>query len=204
MDHDFDPIFSGLDRLSELYAEIDSQIEAFKNATGLECIPNCGKCCSSPKIIEATVLEAIALSIHLWKEGKAEFCLQKVQTAGPENPCVLYDPDRSGNGRCTAYRWRPAVCRLFGFSAILDKNGKPVIALCSVLEAKNAGLDDRMQGPIDGGVKVPVYSFYGERISFLDPFWGKTRYPVNEALRIALEAVGLRKSIMGREEISLG
>ena len=204
MDQDFDPGFSGLDRLLELYDEIDSEIEAFKSATGLGCIPNCGKCCSSPKVIESTVLEAIPLSIQLWKEEEAESCLRKIQTADPENPCVLYDPDRSRNGRCIAYQWRPAVCRLFGFSAILNKKGKPVIALCRVLKAKNPGLNDRIQGLIDRGVKVPVYSFYGERFSFLDPFLAITRYPINEALRMALEAVGLRKSIIGAEEISLG
>lgn len=190
--------FEGLDQLLEVYDEIDSLIVEFKRTAGYDCLKDCRKCCDTPaKKIEASIFEMLPLSIHLWQKGEAESWLQKIVETNSESQCVLYDdnPRRQLAGGCRAYFWRPLVCRLFGFSATTNKYGKPLIALCRHLKKTDLGLEDRIQGLIDKGLRIPINSRHSHRVSLINPSLGLIRYSINEALARALEMVGYRITI---------
>ncbi|MFZ5753186.1 MAG: YkgJ family cysteine cluster protein [Bacillota bacterium] len=193
--------FQGLQELLTTYNELDSLITNFKAKTQLDCLKGCRKCCHTPAHnIEASVLEMLPLSIHIWQSGQEEYWLQKLSETRPEDPCVLYIPNPSikSEGGCSKYTWRPLLCRLFGFSAVTDKQGKPVVALCKKVKQLNPDLEAKIQCLIDGGLKVPINSHFAERVSFLNPFFGQTLYPINEAFRLALEVVGYRLTLISR------
>ena len=140
-------LFSGLKELLELYEDLDRQIDQFKNAAGLDCIRYCHKCCATEgKKIEVSAFECLPMAIHLWQAGKAEFFLQRIAEANIKDPCVLYSADHSRPNEwgCEYYPWRPLICRLFGFSAILDKRGEAKIALCRAIKEADPDAERRI------------------------------------------------------------
>ncbi len=190
--------FQGLHELLTVYNELDSLITDFRGETQLDCLKGCRECCNTPSYnIEASVLEMLPLSIHIWQSGEGEYWLQKLSEIRPDDPCVLYisSPSVKSEGGCSKYAWRPLLCRLFGFSAVIDKQGKPVIALCKKVKQLNPHLEAKIQSLINRGLKAPVNSHFAKRVSFLNPFYGQKLYPINEAFRLALEVIGYRLTL---------
>ena len=190
--------FQNLHELSTVYGELDAMIAAFKSGTRLACLNGCRNCCDTPAYnIEVSVFEMLPLSIHLWQRGEGEYWLQKLRETRPEDPCVLYvsSPSVKREGGCSHYERRPLLCRLFGFSAITDKQGRSVAALCKEIKKFAPDLEGKIQALIDRGLKVPINSHFAEKVSFLNPFYGQKLHPINEAFRLALEVVGYRLAL---------
>jgi len=110
---------------------------------------------------------------------------------GPLHP-VEYQSARRLSGGCSYYRFRPLVCRLFGFSATMDKYGNPHIVVCKPLKETDQEIAERIDQRIREGLLVPVMPEFSSRIAFLHPHFGQEKYPVNIALFEALEIVGRR------------
>lgn len=191
--------FEGLDKLIEVYNELDSIISNFKNTLKIDCIKYCSKCCgTSAKNIEVSVFELIPLSIHLWQKGEADNLLEKLSQIDIEAPCALYNGEYSPQfgGGCSIYTWRPLLCRLFGFSAVLNKQGKPVVSLCKQMKVIDSTLENRVQKIVDQGLEVPINSYFAQKVALINPFLGQPRYSINEALKLALETVGYRLALI--------
>jgi len=191
----FFPTFPGLKGLIKLYEELDLEANRFKKAAGLDCLKFCKKCCTPGKAqIEASVFECLPLSIHLWKLGEAESYLQKIASGGEKNICVLYNADVSlfPTLGCKHYLWRPLLCRLFGFSAVLDKHGHPRIALCRAIKTADPQAEDRMNRELARGLNPMIIPHWAQKASSLNPHLGQKRYPINQAVRLALERVGFQ------------
>jgi len=192
-------LFPGLKDLTELYEDLDRQIDQFKITAELDCIKYCHKCCTTEgRKIEISVFECLPLSIHLWQAGKAEFFLQKIAEANIKDPCVLYNVDHSRPNEwgCKHYPWRPLICRLFGFSAILDKHGETKIALCRAIKEAEPETESRINQRIAQGLRAPVLSHLARKASFLNPNLGQRRYPINQGLKFALERVGFQYDLI--------
>ncbi|HNX91805.1 MAG TPA: YkgJ family cysteine cluster protein [Candidatus Omnitrophota bacterium] len=175
-----------------IFGEIDRKISLFCAVSGTKCPPNCGECCLNPGV-EAMVTELLPLAVHLWSNGTAIAALEKLETRGFRGPCVFYNatsPD-GANGRCSVYPLRPSICRLFGFSASTDKEGKTVFASCYKMKALYPEDHKRALSLVDKGLKVPHINDFSVRIAGLVPGSGAWQYPINEAARIAIEKVGL-------------
>lgn len=172
-------------RVRALLEDISRQTESFARATGLHCKSGCGKCCENPDV-ETTVTEMMPAAAHLWSSGEAEAVLSKVPTAAV---CVFYKPDAliAGNGRCTAYEYRPGVCRLFGFSARKDKHGRPALLTCRVIKEHFPADYARVQAQVTDGHPVPLMSDHTLKVMHIDPRRGGQLMPINQALRLALE-----------------
>jgi Fe-S-cluster containining protein len=186
--------FPGLDQLAEVYADLERQIAEFKRGAGIECLRKCALCCTTAKFVEASILEMLPLSLHFWEEGRAEELLEKLEGIHPEAPCLLLNPDPwdEFGGGCSYYRFRPLVCRLFGFSATVDKNGQPRVVICKPLKKMDRGIPDRINERIREGFPVPLMPDFSRRVAILHPHFGQEKFPVNFALREALEIVGRR------------
>jgi hypothetical protein len=92
------------------------------------------------------------------------------------------------------------ICRLFGFSAILDKRGMTKIALCRVIKEADPDAERRTNQSIAQGLKAPVLSHLARKAFFMNPNLGQRRYPMNEGLKIALEKVGFELDLIRRTE----
>jgi len=184
--------FPGLDQLFEVYADLERQTAEFKKRIGIECLRGCTFCCATAKFVEASIFEMLPLSLHFWEEGRAPEVLEKLEGIHPEAPCILLNPkppdERSGG--CSYYRFRPLICRLFGFSATVDKNGRPFIALCAPLKELHSGIAERVNQKIREDLPFALMPDFSRKVAMIHPQLGQEKYPVNIALLEALELVG--------------
>ncbi len=181
-----------VDDVLHIYEKLDGEIEEFRAASLLRCAKGCGRCCDNPNVF-ATVLEVLPLAYALWQEDEAKNALLKISRCAVSKTCVFYQPDplRAGHGRCSVYRWRPLICRLFGYSTKRNKNGQSQIVTCPTMKKVCATeIDQTSQRLRDGSLPAPAMQDYALRVFSLDPYLGKEQLPINEAVKIALEKVG--------------
>lgn len=181
-----------IERLLALFQQIDEETSALQAATGLQCPAGCGRCCENPKI-ETTPLEMLPLALELFRQGKAQECLDKLDKCNELDFCIFYESDSliPGNGRCGVYAWRPAVCRLFGYATVKNKQGKPELAACRHHKQTVPATVEIAKKAVTAGVPAPNFSQYGNEIANLDPHLGQAQMPLNQAIKIAIERVGL-------------
>lgn len=181
-----------VEQVTEIYQQIDTQTSTFQTATGLQCPPGCGQCCENPQI-ETTPLEMLPLAIELFQQGEAQKWLAAVAEVKESGRCVFYQPDPviAGNGRCSVYLLRPAICRLFGFATVTNKQGKPELAVC--IRHKQTMLDqvEIAKAAISEGLPAPNFSDFSMKLMNLEPSLASQRMPMNQALKVAIERVGL-------------
>lgn len=170
-----------------VFAELDKQIEAFQSTTNLHCKLGCGKCCFKPDI-EATTLELLPLAFHLHKLGKAEEWLDKLGELD-SSICYILNPTQNKVGMCSEYAHRALICRLFGYSARTNKYGKKELITCQIIKSEQEEAYVKVVTEIDGGLPVPVMNQFYMQLQSIDYELTKTFYPINEALKNALETV---------------
>ena len=120
--------------LGELYAEADAACAAFLDAararSGAEgafrfgCPQGCGSCCERfvPDILP---LEADFAALWILR-NRPELAAVEPRS---EAPCPYYD-QANPEAHCRIYGGRPLICRLFGYSAVADKEGILEYSLC--------------------------------------------------------------------------
>jgi len=171
-------------RITQIYSEIDRQIETFQQASGLQCPSGCGKCCENPEV-ETTPLEVLPLALELLRRDEAEHWLDKAS----ENArvCIFYQPDPliAGNGRCGVYAWRPSLCRLFGFASIKNKYDRPELAACKIHKQTLPQVLKNL--PIE---LAPNFGDFSMQLRNLQPDRSDL-VPINQAVAIAINKVGL-------------
>jgi Fe-S-cluster containining protein len=172
--------------------EIDRETTAFQTATGVQCPSGCGMCCQNPEV-EATPLEMLPIAVELSRQGELSQWLERVEAVEAKGVCVFYQSDRliPDNGRCSIYAWRPSLCRLFGFAAIANKQGEPELAACKKHKESIPEVIKQAQEAIANGLPVPQFAEFTMRLGNLDPNLGREPLPINQALKVAIERVGL-------------
>jgi Fe-S-cluster containining protein len=173
----------------KVYCEIDLKIARLRRAASLSCPEGCGTCCESRQV-EATILEVLPLAaaIYARREDQAVWLAIEDKGARGELSCVLYREDREipGNGRCTYYRFRPLLCRLFGFAARRNRWGELEFCPCRHMKERSPEVVRRAGIGLLSGLAVPVYQESFMRIACLDPYMGYRRHPINLAIQSAL------------------
>lgn len=179
-------------KVMDSYAQIDQLTDVFLSTTQLHCPIGCGWCCSSPHV-EATPLEMLPLAVELFRRGEAELWLERLGEENETNTCLFYHPNPlvSGNGRCEVYHWRPTICRLFGWSTVTNKSGQPELLACSRHKAMMPELVERATDAIANGLAAPNLVALSQQVTNIDPNLGRQRMLINQALRVALERVGI-------------
>ncbi|MGV0028441.1 YkgJ family cysteine cluster protein [Phormidesmis priestleyi] len=187
-------------QVMSLFAQIDQQTKEFRQATGLSCPSECGHCCNHPNI-DITVLDVLPLAIALFQQGKAEQVLNQLETDSPQQ-CIFYQPDRvnSQKGRCGIYAWRPSICRLFGYATVRDKRGQPNLAACSEHKATRSLTLTHIQQQLAEGLSAPGFVEFAMRLEAIEPAIGSERFPINQAIRLALHKVGLSAQFSALED----
>lgn len=187
------------EKVLNLFAEVDRKARELKVLTGLACPGGCGHCCLKEDI-EATITEFLPLAVYLWEKGEAGIWVDRLSGDKRGGVCVFYRPDPGvqDNGRCAVYSHRGLICRMFGIFGTKDKKGAPGLAVCSVIKKKfpeKVGEAEKAAGSAAG---VPFMTAFSSKLAAIDPSLGTSFYPINTAIRYAIEKVGLGIELAGK------
>lgn len=174
-----------------LYVQLEVEIKDFQQKSSLGCVANCGKCCNNPDI-DASPLEFLPWAFHLYLKGEAETMLEQLHTTAAFTKCFIYQPfseSEADKGRCSDYKHRGLICRLFGYGAISDKYGKLRLVTCKIIKEGQKVNFDQSTISINEGLSVPIFTDYYMNLSQIDFQLGNVVVPINKALKLALEEV---------------
>jgi len=176
--------------VNKLFNELEKEVQLLKEGTGIMCIAGCGKCCFKSDV-EATILEFLPLAYDLFIQGEAEAWLDKIQSSPERQVCwslqALATDQRSG--KCTQYPYRGLICRLFAFSATLDKYGERRLSTCNIIKSETPEAYQKADAWVKEGKPVAVMRHYYFRLSGIDHRLSQQYYPINQAIRLAIEEV---------------
>jgi Fe-S-cluster containining protein len=164
-----------------IFQDIDDNTAHFQERTRLACPEGCGACCENAQV-RATVVELMPLALHLHSQGAAQETLVRAE-AGHGAWCIFYQQRAPGQGRCGAYPWRPAICRLFGFAGIRTRRGDLELATCW----KHRETQPDVVDAAEQALEMPVFSDVERAIQKVHPELGRVQLPINDALKAALE-----------------
>jgi uncharacterized protein len=173
--------------VEKVFEELDREISQFQSWSTLHCGWGCGKCCFKPDI-EATILEFLPFAQFLYREGKAFEWLEKIRNSDA-TVCHILNPTQNGAGLCSEYPHRGLICRLFGYSARTDKYGRNELVTCQIIKTDQAEAFNSTKEKITGGAAVPVMGQYYMQLHSIDPELSREFFPINEAIRKAIETV---------------
>ncbi len=176
--------------VEKLYKELQQAISQFQAETKLHCISGCGQCCQKPDI-EATVLEFLPFAYHLYVNDKAFEWLDQMENRQHDTHCALFHPlhVNQQKGMCGEYAYRGLICRLFGFSASVNKYGQPVLSTCKIIKTEQAAAYQNANEAIQEGLSVPVMRNYYSKLTTIDHRLTEKLYPINQAILHAIETV---------------
>lgn len=172
------------ERVESLLQELEEAIGTFKASTGISCKTGCYECCANPKV-EATVLEFIPLAMHLHDSVDPTVWEKGIRSNLINQPCLFLRPDK-GEGGCMVYPKRGLICRLFGYSCLIGKNGLPELIGCRYLK----GLFKEKLAWQGRHPSIPIASHYTLRLIGIDLELGSKYYQINTAIQKAMEMVG--------------
>jgi Fe-S-cluster containining protein len=173
--------------VKKVYARLDKDIAALQKQSGLHCLAGCGECCKKPDI-EATPIEFLPLALKIFDEGQAE-TVHKELSLKSDSLCYVFRPHLTNfGGLCNEYPDRGLICRLFGFTARKNKEGQSELVTCKLIKESQHKEFETLTNEMKAGKKVPVMSDYYTRLSSIDHTL-TTFYPINEAMKKALEVV---------------
>jgi len=167
--------------------KLDQEIASFQSRSGLHCAFGCGKCCFKPDI-EATILEFLPFANYLMKNGKALEWFEKLKSTD-DSICLILNPAQGGTGLCSEYPHRGLICRLFGYSARTNKYGERELITCQIIKTEQSENYQLAVAQIASGNEVPMMNQYYMQLHGIDMDLTKDFYPINEAIKRAIETV---------------
>ncbi len=161
--------------IQQLYSRLDHEQARFKEHFCINCKEGCGTCCEhfNPDI---TTLEADYIAVGLIYAGRDEEVLRQLHEHAGWDHCPLYRPDNPFH--CSIYALRPLVCRLFGASAVKDKNGKPTFRNCRWNEHTHELSTEELESAPDSLVLMGDYGLQLDELQIEDT----ATYPLSEAI----------------------
>jgi len=174
--------------VEELFDQLDLESAQFEKSSGLHCAAGCGKCCSYPDV-EVSPLEFLPWAFHLFLNHEAENMLALLKQ-NKSTTCMIYEAlSIAGKGRCSNYKYRGLICRLFGFAANADKYGNVRLATCQIIKESQTDQYNSTAEAITKGLNVPVFTEYYMKLNQIDFQLGNLILPINKALKMAIEEV---------------
>lgn len=175
-------------QVETVFADIGQSYAQYQRDRGLFCRSGCGECCLHPGI-EATVLEMLPLAYSLIEQNEAERTLDALAEQ-QQDGCFFYQRHSADGkmGQCSVYQKRPGICRLFGAAGYNGREGEVQLSVCKNIKADHpiAYADTLIALESD---PPPMIRNGKEQIRQIDYELGGINYPINEAMRQALEKV---------------
>jgi Fe-S-cluster containining protein len=176
-------------KVERVFKQLDKGTRKFGQQSNLKCLTNCNLCCLKQGL-EANVLEFLPLANHLVKNNLHEAALDLLETE-PEHCINLAKSQLPGEtSGCSVYEHRGLICRLFGFSAVHDKNSKLSIYTCSHIKKEYPEEYKMASASINTPkMNIPQVSDFYYQIYFIDPQMANDYNPINVSIRKAIERV---------------
>jgi len=176
-------------KVEQFYTALDQDLNAFQTQAKYGCTTGCSKCCTSPNI-EATILELLPYAFHLYKNNTAETVYDSL-LLNTSPICNLYQPLQTPTqkGGCSDYAHRALICRLFGSSFTRNKIGESTLLACTTIKDAYPDLSESVNKKAQEGLNVPLATNYYNQLTDIDYNLSKQQYPINEAMRLAIEMV---------------
>lgn len=175
-------------QVETVFADIGQSYAQYQRDRGLFCRSGCGECCLHPGI-EATVLEMLPLAYSLVEQNEAERTLDALAEQ-QQDGCFFYQRHSADGkmGQCSVYQKRPGICRLFGAAGYNGREGEVQLSVCKNIKADHpvAYADTLIALESD---PPPMIRNGKEQIRQIDYELGGINYPINKAMRQALEKV---------------
>jgi Fe-S-cluster containining protein len=173
--------------VEEVFRNLDADISSFQGWSGLHCKFGCGKCCFKPDI-EATVLEFLPFAYYLHGKNLAFDYLARLKE-NQSSICLILNPTSEQAGLCSEYPYRGLICRLFGYSARTNKYGAKELVTCQTIKTEQAIAYQEASTKVAADGQVPVMNQYYMQLMAIDHQLAQDFYPINEAIKRALETV---------------
>jgi len=183
-------IESKIRAVERLFKILEKDINELQAETGIHCLENCIKCCTTPRI-EATVLEFYPLAYHLFKTGQTKGVLAKIEQVNDPTICpalnyLNIDGTKPG---CTQYKYRGLICRLFTYNYGTDKYGVRRINTCKTIKLEQPLQVDTANKILQTKTIGPRASNYYSQLQVIDFNEAKRLYPIGSAIKIAIETI---------------
>lgn len=174
--------------VESLFSKLEQETAQFEQASELRCVSGCGKCCTYPNV-EASPIEFLPWAFHLFLNGEAENTIIQLNKT-KSSTCLIYKPlSIIDQGRCSNYKYRGLICRLFGFAANTDKYGNLRLATCKIIREGQADNYKSTADAITKGLYIPIFTEYYMKLNQIDFKLGNIILPINKALKMALEEI---------------
>ena len=171
-------------QVKKVYERLDAHIDRLQQTSGLRCISGCGQCCKKPDI-EASPVEFLPMALDWFDQDIHWDQYEQLQTK-TEPTCFVFRPHvTSFGGLCDAYPNRGLICRLFGYSARLNKEEQKELVTCKILKDE---MPHEVSRASEAGKELPVMIHYHSRMSSID-IQLNDRMPINLAMQKAIETV---------------
>jgi len=168
-----------------VYRALDKHISQLQQQTQMQCPSGCGQCCKKPDI-EASPVEFLPLALTWLDEGVLWERYEALQKQS-DTTCFAFRPHITQyGGLCNAYLQRGLICRLFGYSARINKEGQKELVTCKVIKEGQAPAIEKSQWHPKS---IPVMTHYYSRMASID-LQLNDRLPINQAMMKAIETVG--------------
>ncbi|AWW30932.1 YkgJ family cysteine cluster protein [Echinicola strongylocentroti] len=176
--------------VNELFTDLEIATRQFISQGQLNCLQGCSKCCANPKV-PATALEFLPLAFELYHAGNADATLDKLELATEDSFCILLNhlSAEGTSGLCSHYSQRGLICRLFGSSARRNREGLKELVTCKLIKEHRKEQYEAVSTAIREDLEVPGSTDYYTRLYGIDFHLAGQQYPINLAIKKALEAV---------------
>ena len=176
--------------VKEIFKELDRDVAGYLLQSNFTCFAGCGRCCMNPKVA-ATVLEFIPLAFDIYQNGDAEEVMDRLEKTSDLENCMIFTKTAldQESGVCQTYMYRGLICRLFGVSARKNKYGDKEMITCKKLKTGKPEIFEKTSAKINEGMHIPMANDYYAKLSAIDFKLCEDTYPINEAIKKALEKV---------------
>ncbi|UII34020.1 YkgJ family cysteine cluster protein [Fulvivirga ulvae] len=183
-------IYRKVQAIERVFASLEREVATFQDATGMKCLSGCGLCCKKPDIA-ATPLEFLPLAYQLYKDGQAYKWFEELRSEPEVSICKAFRPfvSEGDRGFCGQYKDRGLICRLFGYSAMLDKQGIPQLVTCKTIKTEFPDAHSVAVKHIAEKQPVPVMRNFYFQLRAIDADLGQTLMPINKAIEEAIKVV---------------
>ena len=176
--------------VERLFQALEKDIKELQAETGISCVENCIKCCTTPRI-EATEIEFYPLAYHLYKTGQSNSFLSKIDQINDPTICpalnyLNIDGTKPG---CTQYKYRGLICRLFTYNYGTDKYGIRRINACKTIKLEQPAQVDLANKLLQAKTIGPRASNYYSQLQVIDFNEAKRLYPIGNAIKMAIETI---------------
>lgn len=189
--------------VSKLFDQLGEEAKQYVAESGLGCVSGCGACCANPEV-SASPLEFLPLAFDFYNKGLSDTILSFLDAEEESKSCIVYRAHSSDgkNGYCTNYANRGLICRLFAASARRNKYGAKDLIICKILKTEKAEEFVKASERINIDLEIPMASKFYQMIEEIDDSLSK-HYPINTAIRLALELVLRFKFYQEEEPLSI-